>query len=127
MYAATCPLLCPFRASPLGARPASPELDLRNLLGLLGNCEGLLHLGVGIEPGRDPAARDRAERGVIGLHPVDVVLARDRDAVLGALELRLQRQEILVRLQVRIILAHRQQPPERAAERRLALAVSENY
>ena len=61
-------------------------------------------------------AGEGPQLGVVGAHRLDVVAPRDGDAVLGALELRLQRQEVLVRFQVGIVLAHREQPPERARE-----------
>ena len=55
--------------------------------------------------------------GVIVLHRGDIVSPRDGDAVFGPLELGLQRQEILVRFEVRIVFADREQTPERARER----------
>ena len=54
----------------------------------------------------------------------DVVPAGDRDAVLGALELRLQGEEVLVRLEVGIVLADGEQAPERAGKLRPAPAAS---
>src|ERR1035437_3954540 len=64
-------------------------------------------------------ARERAHHHVVLLHCLDVAVARDRDAVLGALELRLQIAEVGVRLQLRIILGDHQQPRQR--RRQLAL------
>jgi hypothetical protein len=54
--------------------------------------------------------------GVVRLHRLDVVAPRDRDPVLRALQLGLQGQEVLVRLQVRIALDRDQQSAERAGE-----------
>jgi len=56
-------------------------------------------------------------------HAIDVVAARDRNAIFGAFELRLQREEILVRLQVRIPLDRDQQPSESAGKRVLRILV----
>src|SRR2546428_4478592 len=58
---------------------------------------------------------------VVAVHRVVVVLARDRDAVLRALELVLERAEILVRFELRIILGDREQPAERRRERGVCL------
>ena len=57
-----------------------------------------------------------AKLGVVDAHRFDVVAPRDRDAVFGAFELRLQRQEVLVGLEVGIVLADREQPAERAGK-----------
>src|SRR3546814_4822631 len=58
--------------------------------------------GVGIEERGPPAAGNGPELGVVDAHRLDEVAARDRDAILRAFELRLERQEILVGLQVGI-------------------------
>ena len=47
---------------------------------------------------------------------LDVAAARDGDPVLGPLELRLQVPEVLVGLQLRVVLGHGEEPPERAAQ-----------
>ena len=52
-------------------------------------------------------------RGVVLLHALVVAHALDREAVLGAGELVHQAVELLVGLQLRIVLDHRQQPAER--------------
>src|SRR4029077_8993973 len=88
-------------------RPFPLELHLRHLGGLLGDGEVLHGLGIGIEHRAPPASGDGSDLGVVGLDRFDVVAPGDGDAVFGAFELRLQRKEILVRLQVRIILHHR--------------------
>ena len=80
------------------------ELHLRHLGGLLGDGKVLHRLGIWIEHRAPPAARDGPDLGVVVLHRGDVVAPGDGDPVLGAFELRLQREEVLVRLQVGIIL-----------------------
>ena len=86
------------------------ELHLRHLGGLLGDGEVLHRLRIGIEDRAPPASGDGPDLGVVVLDRGDVVAPGDGDTVLGALELRLQREEVLVRLQVRIVLDDRQQP-----------------
>src|SRR4029079_6339100 len=82
----------------------------------------ILHgLCVRIKYRAPPAAGDRPDLRIIFLHRGDVVLARDGDAVLGAFELRLERQEVLVRLQIRIVLGDGQQTAERTGEAVLRL------
>src|SRR5471032_1591558 len=99
------------------------ELDGRRRLGGIAGRE-LRHRLVRTEGGHRPQhARERLEFGVVGAHGLDVVAARHGDAVLGAFELRLQREEVLVRLEVGIVLADGEQPAERAGE--LALRVLE--
>ena len=105
---------------PRSRRP-SLELDLRHLGDLLGDGEILHRLRVGIEQSAPPAAGDGPDLGVVVLNRGDVVAPGDGDAVLGALELRLQREKIRVRLQVGIGLADREQPPQRAGELALRL------
>ncbi len=74
------------------------------------------------EQGRRPEnARERHKRRIILPHCLDIIATRDGDAVFRALKLRLQRKKILVRLQVRIILADRQKMAERAAKLRLRI------
>src|SRR2546422_9134986 len=58
---------------------------------------------------------------VVAVHRVVVVLARDRDAVLRALELVLERAEMLVRFELWLILGDREQPAERRRERGVRL------
>src|SRR5215471_17796430 len=70
------------------------ELHLRYLGGLLGDGEILHRLGVGIEDGAPPAARNGPDLGIVALDRGDVVAPGDGDAVLGAFELGLQREEI---------------------------------
>ena len=65
--------------------------------------------------------REGPQRRVVLAHRLDIVAAGDRDAVFGAFELRLQRQEILVGLEVRIVLDDGQQPRQRAGQAGLAL------
>jgi hypothetical protein len=60
--------------------------------------------------------REGADGVVVGQHRVVVVLARVADAGLGVGQLLLQRQEILVGLQVGIVLRHGEQALQRTAE-----------
>src|SRR5437879_12044785 len=78
-------------------RGAALELDLRRTLGLFGDGEGLHRLVAFIERARPDHARKGLELGIVCLHRPDVVAPSDRDAVFGAFELRLQRQEGRVR------------------------------
>ena len=68
-------------------------------------------------------AGERLELSVVGPRRLDVVPPRRRDAGLSALKLRLQRQEVLVRLEVGIFFADREQAAKRA--RQLVLGVLE--
>src|ERR1051326_3843639 len=62
------------------------------------------------------------DEGVVVLDRLVLILPRPRDPVLGPLELVLQLQEILVRLELRIILRQGEQPPERRLERLVGFA-----
>ncbi len=97
------------------------EIDLRRLHLLLGDGERLHRLVAAIENVRPDDAGESSQLGVIDAHCFDVVAPRNRDAVLGAFELRLQREEVGVRFQVRVILLNRQEPSEHARELRLRL------
>src|SRR5262249_53912258 len=71
--------------------------------------------------GRDQAAREQADPGVVVAHRLAVAHALDRDAVLGALQLALERQEVLVGLELGIALDGDEQAAERAAQLGLGL------
>lgn len=73
---------------------------MRSLLRLFSDREGLARFGIRIEDRRYPSAGDRAQRRVVGLHRIDVIAPRDRDAVLRSFKLRLQHQKILVRFEI---------------------------
>ena len=61
------------------------------------------HLGLGaVEDLGADGVREGADPGVIALHRLVIVAARSDDAVFGAFELVLKREEILVGLEVRI-------------------------
>src|SRR5262245_63940809 len=67
------------------------------------------------EGGHD--ARGEALDGrVVGAHDLVVAAPFDGDPVLRPLELALERQEVLVRLEVRVALDHREEPAEGAAQ-----------
>src|SRR6476646_2089084 len=75
------------------------------------------HRLVGAEEGGSPQqARECLEFSVVYAHCFDVVASSDRDAVFGALELRLERQEVLIGLEFRVVLANGKQPAERAGQ-----------
>src|SRR5690606_24752495 len=73
------------------------------------------------EEHRGQVGREGAHDDVVLLHRADVAVARDRDAVLGALELGLQVAEVLVRLELGVALHHDQQPRQRRGEFALGL------
>jgi hypothetical protein len=92
------------------------ELYLRRL-GCILACRELRHRLVGTEERRGPQyAGERLELGIVGPNRLDVVATRDRDAVFSAFELGLEREEVLVRLEVRVVLADGDQPAERATK-----------
>src|SRR5215831_10951440 len=103
----------------LTARPS--ELHLRRPGHVLGDRKRLHGLVAPIERRGPDHAGECAQLRVVLPHRFDVVAPGDRDAVLRAFELRLQRQEVLVRFQIGIALRHREQPSERAGELRLRL------
>src|SRR6516162_6911691 len=103
----------------LTARPS--ELHLRRPGHVLGDRKRLHGLVAPVERRGPDHAEERAQLRIVLPHRFDVVAPRDGDAVLRAFELRLQREEVLVRFQIGIALRHREQPPERAGELRLRL------
>src|SRR5882724_1571409 len=99
----------------------SAERDARRLallraLGRLQRLRRREHEEVGDEVAREALAAD-----VVVHHRVVVALARERDPVLGARQLFLQREHVLVGLQLRVRLDDGEQPPERARQPRLRL------
>src|SRR5688572_32947659 len=92
------------------------EGNLRRLA-LFGRFGRLQQLG-GVEAERpgDDAGREGLALDVVFHHRVVVRLAREGDLVLGAGELFLQRQHVLVRLEVGVGLGEGEQAPEHAAE-----------
>src|SRR5262249_7533834 len=100
---------------------APSELDLRVAPDVLGDREFRHRLAARVERLRPEHARNGAQLGVVDAHRLDVVAPRHRDAVLGAFELRLQGEEVLVRLELGIALADREQAAERAGELRLCV------
>src|SRR5436309_5905065 len=99
----------------------SAERDARRLallraLGRLQRLRRREHEEVGDEVAREALAAD-----VVVHHRVVVALARERDPVLGARQLFLQREHVLVGLQLRVRLDDGEQPPERARQPRLGL------
>src|SRR5580765_1410250 len=91
---------------------AQSELDLRRLA-LLGRFGRLQELrGTEVEHAREEVARERLALGVVFHHRVVERLAREGDLVLGAGQLLLHLQDVLVRLEVRVGLEHRSHAPE---------------
>src|ERR1700733_14810651 len=99
-----------------GCRRRRIEIDFRcgrDLLFVLHREIGLLLVA---EHHRGQIVRERAYRDVIILHGLDVAVARHRDAVLGAFQLRHQIVEQRVGFQLRIVFGDHQQPRQRAGE-----------
>ena len=110
------------------APPAAPgllgEVDRRRRADRLLVVDREVGLDVHLEQHRRQVGRERTHGGVELLHRLDVAVARDGDAVLGAFELRLQVAEVLVGLEVRIVFGDDQQPRQRRLQltlRRLEL------
>src|SRR5690242_11845604 len=101
------------------------EADRRRALRTGRRLERHLRLGA-VEDFRADRRREGADQRIILLHRVVVIAARRVDAVLRALELVLKRQEVLVRLQVRIVLLKALQRDDRAAETGLRILVRLN-
>src|SRR5436190_24121611 len=97
------------------------ERDLGRLA-LFSRLGGLQELGgAEAECAGENVVRHGLALGVVLHHRVVIGLAREGDLVLGAGELLLQRKHVLVGLQVGILLEHRDQPAERAAQRAFRL------
>src|SRR5690606_19382266 len=95
------------------------EVDLRRFLELRGGLERGTD-GLVAKPGTAGGGEALDDLVVLG-HGLDIALARDRDAVLGAFDLRLQVAELRARLELRIALGHDQEARERTAELLLRL------
>src|SRR5262245_14262097 len=79
------------------------EVDLGRFLGARRRLERHLGLGAIEDLGAD-RVREGPDAGVIGLDRLIIIPAGDQDRILRALDLALQGQEVLVRLEVRITL-----------------------
>src|SRR5579862_4963033 len=90
-------------------RDRSLELHFRRGLGALLRLEVGLDVEAGAEEAGDQHRREALALGVEALRRLVVAHALDGDAVLGALELRLQVTEVLGGLEVRVLLDHHQQ------------------
>src|SRR5437667_2901109 len=105
-------------ATSQGALPR--EIHLRRLRRARG-----LQLEVRPRPLADDFRRqhlgEAADVGVVAVHGIVVVLAGDGDAVLGPLELVLERPEVLVRLELRVALRDGEQAAERCGQRGIRL------
>src|SRR6185436_778602 len=100
-----------------------PEIDLGRLGDLALVLDGEIGLGLVAECHRGQVRGELTHGDVVLLNRLDVAVACDRDAVLRALELRLQIAEVGVRLELRIVLRDHQEPRKRA--RQLALRLLE--
>src|SRR6185295_11514081 len=98
------------------------ERDLRRLalLGRFGRVQQLRRAEA--EHAGEHVVREGLALGVVFHHRVVEGLARERHLVLGAAELLLDREHVLVRLEVGIRLGEREQAAEHAGERALGLA-----
>src|SRR5213596_1614342 len=105
-------------ATSQGALPR--EIHLRRLRRARG-----LQLEVRPRPLADDFRRqhlgEAADVRVVAVHGIVVVLAGDGDAVLGPLELVLERPEVLVRLELRVALRDGEQAAERCGQRGIRL------
>src|SRR5215831_6612991 len=97
-------------------RDGSLEFHLRRLGRILARGE-LRHRLVAAEEcvGPDDAG-ERSQFCIVETHRFDVVAASNRNTVFGAFKLRLQRQEVLIGFQIRVILAYGDKPAKRASE-----------
>src|SRR5690606_27793527 len=97
------------------------EVDPWRLLDLLQVVDGEVRPRPVTEHLGGEVLRELPDEGVVVLHRADVALSFDGDAVLGAFELRLQLQEVLVGLGLRVVLGHQQQAADRALQLPLGL------
>ena len=79
------------------------------------------------EHARDEHRGEGLDRVVVRQHRVVVDLPRDGDLVLRVLQLVLEVQEVLVRLQLRIRLGNREEPAERLAQQPSAAPASAGF
>src|SRR6267143_1280306 len=97
------------------------EIDRRRLGDRLFVLDAELRFRLVAEDHRGKVDRELAYERVVLLHRLDVALARYRDAVLGALELRLQVAEVLVGLELRVVLRHGKEARQRPGDLALGL------
>src|SRR5690606_29828793 len=83
---------------------STAEIDRRRLRNCLFILDGEARLDLHAEDHRRQIARKRAHGRVVALHRLDVAIARDGDAVLGAFKLRLEVAEQRVGFQLGIVL-----------------------
>ena len=94
----------------------SSEFYLRGLAGIFARCE-FRHRLIGAEECIGPNdTGERPQLRIVEAYRLDVVAPGNRDAVLGAFELRLECQEVLVGLEVGIILTDGNEPAERPGQ-----------
>src|SRR5258705_535144 len=95
------------------------EIDRRRLGDGFLVLDGEVGFGLVAEHHRRQVDRELADEHVVFLHRFDVAVARHRDAIFRAFELRLQVAEIRIRLELRIVLGDHEQARERVAHRAL--------
>src|SRR5262245_32310069 len=95
---------------------ASSELHFRHFGRLFRYGEVLHGFGVAIEDRTPPTSWNSHKLRVAVLHCGNVITPRYGDAVLSTFELRLQREEVLVRLEIWVFLGNCKQPTKRAGE-----------
>src|SRR6476619_824026 len=96
-------------------RSAQAEIDVGDV-GSFGLSVEELTLGEPERSSDEHVGEGRYRRVVIEDGRV-VVLARERDLVLGRRQLLLELEDVLVRLEVRVVLDHREQRAKRAGQR----------
>src|SRR5689334_2842925 len=97
------------------------EVDLRRRSDRLLVLDRERRLLLVAEDHRGQVHRELADEHVVFLHRLDEAVARCRDAVLGAFELRLQLAEVLVALELRIVLRDDEESSQGARELALRL------
>ena len=98
-----------------GARSAQTEVDVRDVLGLRLGVEEVA-LGEAEHAG-DQHSREGLDAGVVVEHGGVVMLARERDLVLGGGQLLLELEDVLIGLELRVVLDDREQRAQRAGQR----------
>ena len=99
-----------------GGRRRRIEIHLRRGRDFLLVLDREVRLLLVAEHHRRQIVREGADADVVVLHRLDVAVARHRDAVFGAFELRHQVAKQRVGFELRIVLGHDQQSRQRAGE-----------
>src|SRR5688572_16987365 len=97
------------------------EIHLGRLADFLLVLDGELRLFLVAEQHRRQIGRELAHGRVVFLDRLDIAVTRDRDAVFGTFQLGLQVAEVGIRLELRIVLRHHQEPRQRRRQFALRL------